>query len=70
MKGNEYTFSGGNSNLCDSVDKDATLLCFPGRGVTLIEPAHEKKDIMVFRFVILQMRMHNPQFGLQTCVVV
>ena len=31
------------------------------------EPAHEKSDLMVFRFVVLQMRIQSPLFGLQTC---
>ena len=30
------------------------------------EPAHEKRDLMVFQFVVLQMLMRSPLFGLQT----
>ena len=32
------------------------------------EPVREKKDVMVFRFVVLQIRMHCPLFWLLTCV--
>ena len=28
----------------------------------------EKRDLTFFRFVVLQIRMHSPLFGLQTCV--
>ena len=33
------------------------------------EPTHEKRNRMVFRFVVLQTRMHSPLFGLRTCAV-
>ena len=32
------------------------------------ELAHEKRDLMFFHFVGLQMGMHSPLFGLETCV--
>ena len=35
---------------------------------TIFEPAQIKRDLIVFRFVVLQMRIHSPLFGLQTCV--
>ena len=30
--------------------------------------AHEKRDLMVFWFVVPQMRMRSPLFGVQTCI--
>ena len=32
------------------------------------EPAHVKRDLLVFPFVVCQLRMHCALFGLQTCV--
>ena len=33
------------------------------------DPAHEKRDLVVFRFVVSQMRMRCLLFGLQTCIL-
>ena len=42
------------------------ILLSMSRGNTVIEPAHEKRDLMVFQFVVLQMR--SPLLGQQTCI--
>ena len=36
--------------------------------ITIFESAHEKRDLMVFRFMVCQMRMWSPLFRLRTCV--
>ena len=59
----------------NSVAPDLRLHCFPFpqhclshyENSPLYEPAHGKRDLMVFRFVVLQMRMSSPLLGLQTC---
>ena len=47
-------------------------MCWKTRFRFLLEPSnlhrHTKKDLMVFRFVVLQMRMRDPLFWLQTVV--
>ena len=36
--------------------------------ITKYELAHEKRDLMIFRFVVLQMCMPSSLFRLQTCI--
>ena len=62
--------------VANSVAPDLRLHCFPfpqhfwvfTKNNTLYAPSHEKRYLIVFRFVVLQMRMSSPLLGLQTCL--
>ena len=56
-----------NEIAVDSMMIDASLL-EKGLYGSIIEPAHRKRDLMVFWFVILYVVMSCPLFGLQACV--
>ena len=46
----------------------SAFIAFFSTCITTNEPVHGKEGLMAFQFVILQMRMRSPLFGLQTGV--